>query len=140
MPQTKHIVKIGLAITEANRLLLVRKRGGASYILPGGKPEAGEDDSQALAREVDEELGCELDVSSLVFLGAFSDAAADMYDTVVTIRLYEGRLVGSPAPQAEIECLAWFKLDLSEHVTLAPSIQNQIIPFLCSTGKLASAN
>jgi 8-oxo-dGTP diphosphatase len=87
MPRTKHIVKIGLAITEANRLLLVRKRGGVSYILPGGKPEAGEDDYQALAREVDEELGCKLDIASLVFLGAFSDVAADMKNTVVTVRL-----------------------------------------------------
>jgi 8-oxo-dGTP diphosphatase len=140
MTQVRHIVKIGLAITDANRLLLVRKRGGVSYILPGGKPEVGEDDLQALAREVDEELGCKLDSASLAFLGVFSDSAADMRNTVVTVRLYEGRLVGAPAPRSEIECLAWFRPDSEENVTLAPSIQNQIIPFLFSTGKLAAAN
>jgi 8-oxo-dGTP diphosphatase len=140
MSQVKRIVKIGLAITNANRLLLVRKRGGVSYILPGGKPELGEDDFQALSREVDEELGCKLDPESLVFLGAFSDFAADMSNTLVTVRLYGGCLVGSPAPKSEIECLAWYQPDDEDSVTLAPSIQNQIIPFLRSTGRLMSAS
>jgi 8-oxo-dGTP diphosphatase len=139
MSAHREIVKIGLAVTEANRLLLVRKKGGQSYILPGGKPEQGENDSQALLRELEEELGCTLDAESLVYLGAFSDVAADLKDTVVVVRLYEARLVGNPAPQSEIECLAWFKPDTDKNVTLAPSIQNQIIPFLLSTGKLAIA-
>jgi 8-oxo-dGTP diphosphatase len=43
MSQQREIVKIGLAVTTDNRLLLVRKKGGESYILPGGKPEMGED-------------------------------------------------------------------------------------------------
>src|SRR6266511_588816 len=105
MTNPRKIVKIGLAVTEENRLLVVRKKGGRSYILPGGKPEQGEDDQQALLREIDEELGCTLDASSFVLLGEFSDVDADMQNTIVTVRLYEARLVGSPVPQSEIECL-----------------------------------
>ena len=139
MPLHKEILKVGLAITEADALLLVRKRGGQSYILPGGKPEAGEDERQALFREIDEELGCTLDPDTLVFLGAFSDVAADLENTTVTVKLYAARLVGSPRPRSEIESLAWFRPNLDEGVTIAPSLKNQIVPFLCSNGRLACA-
>ena len=43
---------------EAGRVLLVRKRGTAAFMQPGGKRDPGEDDVTALARELDEELGC----------------------------------------------------------------------------------
>jgi 8-oxo-dGTP diphosphatase len=136
MPKQREIVKIGLAVTDENRLLLVRKRGGESFILPGGKPELGEDDRQALVREIEEELGCGIDVSSIDFLGSFSDVAADLQNTIVTVRLYSARLTGLPSPQSEIEQLRWFKPDCETDLTLAPSLQNQIVPFLCSNGHL----
>jgi 8-oxo-dGTP diphosphatase len=136
MSPHQEIVKIGLAVTDENRLLLVRKRGGASYILPGGKPEHGENDYQALVREVEEELGCGIDIDSLVFLGSFSDSAADMQNTTVTVRLYAARLTGSPSPQSEIERLEWFRPNLDNDLSLAPSLQNHIVPFLCLQGRL----
>jgi 8-oxo-dGTP diphosphatase len=108
MSQQREIVKVGLAVTDDNRLLLVRKKGGQSYILPGGKPEMGEDDRQALVREIEEELGCGVDASSIDFLGSFSDVAADLQDTIVTIRHYSARLTGLPSPQSEIEHLIPF--------------------------------
>lgn len=136
MPHQREIVKVGLAVTADNRLLLVRKKGGESYILPGGKPEFGEDDRQALLREIEEELGCGVDMSSIAFLGSFSDVAADLHNTIVTVRLYSAKLTGMPAPQSEIEQLRWFKPDSESDLTLAPSLQNQIVPFLCSHGCL----
>jgi 8-oxo-dGTP diphosphatase len=136
MSQQREIVKIGLAVTDDNRLLLVRKKGGESYILPGGKPEKGEDDRQALIREIEEELGCGVDASSIDFLGSFSDLAADLQNTIVTVRLYSARLTGLPSPQSEIEHLRWFKPDSESNLTLAPSLQNQIVPFLCAQGHL----
>ena len=140
MASPRKILKFGLAVMRSDSLLLVRKKGGRSYILPGGKPEVGENDVEALRREIDEELGCSLEVESLVFLGEFSDTAADAENTVVTVRLYGARLVGSPTPQSEIECLAWFKPDLRNDVSLTPSIQNQIIPFLKARGDFTSAS
>jgi 8-oxo-dGTP diphosphatase len=136
MSQQREIVKIGLAVTDDNRLLLVRKKGGESYILPGGKPEMGENDLQALVREIEEELGCGVDASSVDFLGSFSDVAADLQNTIVTVRLYSARLTGMPSPQSEIEHLMWFKPDSENDLTLAPSLQNQIVPFLCAQGHL----
>jgi 8-oxo-dGTP diphosphatase len=126
----REILKIGLAVTEMGRLLVVRKKGTKSYILPGGKPEKGEDDLQALSREVEEELGCSLNPQTVSFLGSFSDAAADMHDTTVTVRLYTAELVGEPSPRAEIETVKWYSPSVDSGDILAPSIQNQILPFL----------
>jgi 8-oxo-dGTP diphosphatase len=105
--QGREIVKIGLAVTEKGRLLLVRKKGTSSYILPGGKPDNGEDDLRALAREIRKKLGCRLELRTICFLGSFSDVAADMHDTKVTVRLYAGELIGDPSPQSEIENIKW---------------------------------
>ena len=119
-----------------DRLLVVRKRGTISYILPGGKPEDGESDVQTLEREIDEELGCHLRSETIVFLGSFSDAAADMDDAAVTVRLYAAQRIGEPSPKSEIENLKWFSPDTENSSILAPSLQNQIVPYLFARGHL----
>lgn len=139
MPPRREILKIGLAVTNEDRLLVVKKRGTVSYILPGGKPEPGENDLDALAREVEEELGCRLDMTTITFLGSFSDVAADMENTTVTVRLYYAQLDGNPSPQSEIETLKWFRPNTDSVHSLAPSLQNHIVPFLLSQGRLARA-
>jgi 8-oxo-dGTP diphosphatase len=99
--------------------------------LPGGKPEQNEDDVAALCREIEEELGCRLDTSSLVFLGSFADKAADAEDTIVTIKLYGGGdLIGKPSPSSEIEEILWLSPKDAGEAKLAPSLVNSIIPFL----------
>jgi 8-oxo-dGTP diphosphatase len=136
MPSHREILKIGLAVTADDRLLVVRKKGGTLYILPGGKPEPGENDLEALVREVEEELGCSLNSTTIEFLGSFSDRAADMENTTVTVRLYAAQLVGDPIPQSEIENLKWFSPKEDGINSLAPSLQNQIVPFLFAEGHL----
>jgi 8-oxo-dGTP diphosphatase len=124
----KWIEKIGLAAVVNGRLLVVRKQGGTVFILPGGKPEAGESDLQALKRELKEELGCEL--IHPVLQGVFNDVAAGQDNSVISVRLYSGDLIGDPVPQAEIEEAAWFDLRRPGKLPLAPSIVNQIVPYL----------
>ena len=133
---SREILKIGLAVTRDGKLLLLRKRGGTSYILPGGKPEKGEDALQALLREIEEELGCGLNLGSLTYLGSFSDAAADTTEATVTVRLYSAELVGKPGPRSEIEAMTWLAPADMKAVTLAPSLVNSIVPFLSATGRL----
>jgi 8-oxo-dGTP diphosphatase len=121
-------MKIGLAMIKEDSLLVVRKRGTVCFILPGGKPEGRENDLEALRRELREELGCVLVAPR--FAGAFTDKAADLRNTVVTVRLYAGRLRGEPQPASEIEELAWVKLTEPVELPLAPSITNKILPYL----------
>lgn len=132
----KWIEKVGLAAFDGERLLVVRKRGGSLFILPGGKPEGEEGDLAALSRELDEELGCS--VSSPSLSGVFTDRAAGISDAVVVVRLYQGDLVGDPVPQAEIEELAWLDIRKSNSLPLAPSIINGILPHLKKTMRRAA--
>jgi 8-oxo-dGTP diphosphatase len=128
----REITKIGLALINGNRVLLVKKRGSDFLILPGGKPEKNETDAQTLSRELDEELGCRLVSDQLTCLGTFSDAAAGMPGVKVTIRLYAGSVVGTPIPQAEIDSFVWWTPTEHDQSMLAPSLKNSILPFLSS--------
>ena len=115
-----------LVATDNNKMLLVRKNGASSFILPGGKPEIGETNEDAVRREVKEELGCQ--ISDLVYVGAFRDEAADAPGIEVIVHVHTGRLCSDPAPQAEICEMIW--CDMTEpQVMLAPSLSRQIIPF-----------
>lgn len=125
----REILKIGLAVTDGDRVLLVKKRGGHRFILPGGKPETGEDDLHTLQREIQEELGCSIETKTIEFLGCFTDVAADMANVTVTVRLYRGHLIGRPSPCSEIETLRWVA-NREDEGSLAPSLRNQILPFL----------
>jgi 8-oxo-dGTP diphosphatase len=129
---TREITKIGLAVMDGDRVLLVKKRGSDFLILPGGKPEKNETDVQTLSRELDEELGCRLVCDQLTFLGTFSDEAAGMPGVNVTVRLYAGSLVGTPIPHAEIDSIVWWTPTERYRSVLAPSLKNSILPFLNS--------
>src|SRR5262249_24974963 len=102
-----------------------------------GKPEATENDLEALTRELAEELGCGLDLKSVSYLGSFADQAADKPAFRVVVRLYLGRLLGDPVPQSEIEFLKWFSPFQDSADILAPSLQNHIVPFLLKGGQMS---
>lgn len=129
---SREITKIGLAVMDGKRVLLVKKRGSEFLILPGGKPEKSETDAQTLSRELEEELGCRLLSDQLIFLGTFSDEAAGMPGVRVTIRLYAGPVIGTPIPHAEIESIVWWTSAEYQSPALAPSLKNSILPFLNS--------
>lgn len=130
----RRILKIGLVCVRDGRVLFVRKKGAPSWILPGGKPEPGEDDATALAREVHEELGCGIG-PDLRRLGEFTAPAADLGDLVVTVRLLLGSIEGSPVPGGEIEACAWIGVDDAQ-APFAPSLAPHILPLLLDEGVL----
>jgi 8-oxo-dGTP diphosphatase len=66
----KHIVVVGAVILSEGRVLCAQ-RGGAGPLagkweFPGGKVEPDEAPESALAREIKEELGCDIRVDKLV--------------------------------------------------------------------------
>jgi 8-oxo-dGTP diphosphatase len=103
---------------ETGRMLVVRKRGTAIFMKPGGKRELGEDDLTALARELDEEIGGRLTDATL--LGAFEAPAANEPGFTVRSATYLARVEGEITARAEIEELAWIDPAAPGDIVLAP--------------------
>lgn len=114
------------------RMLLVRKRGTTTFMKPGGKRDAGEDDLTTLARELEEELGCRLVSAEL--LGHFSAPAANEAGFTVQSAIYLAVVEGEIAPRAEIEELAWIDPAAPGDLRLAPLLAQAVLPALLARG------
>ena len=112
----------------AGRVLLVRKRGTAAFMQPGGKRDAGEDDVTALARELDEELGCRVLPHSVASLGIFQCQAANEPERQVNAALYAVDVTGDIAARAEIDEIMWIDPALPPDIHLAPLTRDHVLP------------
>ena len=117
---------------EAGRILLVRKRGTSTFMKPGGKRDAGENDLTTLARELDEELGCRLVHAQL--RGHFSAPAANEAGFTVQSATYLATVAGDIAPRAEIEEIRWVDPATPGDLRLAPLLTEQVLPALLARG------
>lgn len=111
------------------RVLNVRKRGTSSLMLPGGKPEPGEDPRDTAIREFSEELGVELDPLRLRGLGSFRAPAANESGFEVLAHVYEHPYVAVDRPLAEIEHLEWVD-PADPHPAMAPLNTLHVFPAL----------
>jgi 8-oxo-dGTP diphosphatase len=120
---------VAAVITDpSGRVLLVRKRGSATFIQPGGKREAGESALQTLARELHEELGVRLLEGSPELLGTYEDRAVNEPGRRVRAEVYRVRVDGEPLPGAEIEELRWLDPAPPHPVPVAPLSARHILP------------
>jgi 8-oxo-dGTP diphosphatase len=105
------IVVSALVLVRDRRLLMVTARGRDVLYLPGGKQEAGETGEDALVRETHEEVGLELDRSSLRELGTVrTQAHGEPEGREVHMRLWSGAPVvtgAEPTASGEIGELHW---------------------------------
>jgi 8-oxo-dGTP diphosphatase len=114
------------------RLLVVSKHAAPEvHYLPGGKPDAGESELEALAREVREELGVDV-VDPVRFTDIHAEATLERVP--MHLVLYRASLNGTPAPAAEIAHMAWWP---EPGVGLAPPIEHIAVPRLRAAGALA---
>lgn len=121
-------------------LLMVRKRGTSSFMLPGGKPEPGETPRDTVVREIREELGLRLDESQLFFLGTFTAPAANEAQHMVTGHVFVCTTVPAdlnvevPQCMHEIEEIGWFSYEQLPPDTdarqFAPLTRTRVIPAL----------
>lgn len=121
------IRKIGLCVVRRRRLLVLLKRGGNTYILPGGKPEEGETDEQALEREVWEE--CRRHLAGPEPLLTCRSPAADRPGDEVELVAYVGAINGDPRISGEIVEAAWLDIDAPQ-LPVAASIRDHVLPAL----------
>jgi len=111
-----------LAVDDAGRLLVVRKRGTDVWMQPGGKPEPGETPAETLARELHEELGVRLDPAELEPLGTFTTAAANEPGTTLIADVFRARIEHPVVADAEIDAVMWMHPRDFAHHQLAPLI------------------
>lgn len=125
------IIRIAAAVIvdDQGRMLLVRKRGTQAFMQPGGKLGSGEIAVEALARELEEELGCGTRGEPRP-LGRFSAAAANEADCVVEAELFAVSLSGEIAPASEIEEARWHDPDGPADLALAPLTRDHVLPLV----------
>lgn len=126
----REISVVALFARRGDDVLLVRKKNTVRFMLPGGKPEPGETNPQALVREIYEELGCKLQEEQLTFLGDFVADAANEPGTKVKGAIFSGHCDTEPVAQAEIAEMRWQKMDeIQGREDMAPLLQH----FLATT-------
>ena len=119
-----------LIVDESGRVLLVRKRGTTAFMQPGGKPEAGETDAAALARELDEELSLRLDPDTFDYLGRFETQAANEHGHDLVAEVFSVAISAPVVVAAEIEEFAWVDLTDPGQLTVAPLTRDFMQPFI----------
>ncbi|MEN6542987.1 NUDIX domain-containing protein [Parvibaculum sp.] len=119
-----------VALLRDDAVLLVRKRGTARFMLPGGKFDAAETPRECAMRELREELGIDIDGDTLLPLGRFSAVAANEPGHVVIADIFTSPLSGTPDAHAEIEELRWFALREPATPDLAPLLAQHVLPRL----------
>ncbi|MGJ1421080.1 NUDIX hydrolase [Sphingobacterium spiritivorum] len=102
------IDKVALIYIQDRRILTARSKGKDKYYIPGGKREAGENDTATLIREIKEELNVDVIPSSIQFCGIFK-AQADSHPEgkIVRMTCYSALFEGELTPMSEIEELSF---------------------------------
>lgn len=90
------------------KILVARSIGKSVFYIPGGKREPGENDDEALLREIDEELSVALLPASLEHFGTFeAQAHGQPLGVQVQMTCYWAKYTGTIKPAAEIEEVRW---------------------------------
>ncbi|MNP28516.1 hypothetical protein D3C76_1214840 [compost metagenome] len=127
MPQTIRIAA-ALLLNPQGQTLLVRKRGTTAFMQPGGKIEPHELPAVALARELFEELGLQVDPDEAIYLGQFSAPAANEPGFTVHAQLFQLHTQAAVSPAAEIEEVRWVDAAPDMDLALAPLTRDSILP------------
>ncbi|WP_067514968.1 (deoxy)nucleoside triphosphate pyrophosphohydrolase [Endozoicomonas ascidiicola] len=96
---------------------------------PGGKIEEGEQPEDTLRREIQEELCCDIDVSTLV-----EDTTHDYGNFIINLRTYHANIIAGEPIASEHAALLWLPVSSLQSLVWAPAdipaveklVQNQL--------------
>ena len=133
--KSSSIPKIGGIILKERSLLVVRKitpGDRPEFIIPGGRQEPGESDTDTLRRELDEELGVTL--LNATHFGSFDDIA--IFENIpIHMEVYLTRIAGVLSPQSEIKEYLWIDRNYESHGhKLGSILAKHVIPKLMERG------
>ncbi len=132
-------ITASVAVVDAGRLLVVRKRGTDRFMLPGGKLEPGESALAAALREAEEEVGLVLDADDVEVLGHWRSPAANEPGAIVDSVVHVLERTVQVQPRAEIAELAWVPVAEDDErgpgrQLLAPLTVEHVLPALRDRG------
>ena len=99
-------IAAGLIVDGTGRVLVVRKRGTQTFMQAGGKIEPHESPYEALARELEEELGLRLEQKP-EYLGPFVAEAANEMNRKVQAEVFYIQADAPFSALGEIEEIVW---------------------------------
>lgn len=139
-PSQPPIIHIATALifNGKGQTLLVRKKGSRFFMQAGGKIDAEETPVQALARELNEELGITVSLNESDFLGSFTAEAANEPGHIIQAEVFRMILSASVTAQAEIAEVIWVDPAKAPEEQLAPLTRDTLMPL--ARNILLSAN
>lgn len=120
------VVVVGVAILRHGRVLAARRSGpehAGGWELPGGKVEPWETPETAAVREIDEELGCAVEVTGWLDGSEPIDGGPGA-DRELVLRICTARLVGGepvPAGEGGHDMIRWLAAEQLDEVAWLPS-------------------
>ena len=102
----KQLLVVAALIEQGGRVLVAQRRPDQSQPLawefPGGKVEPGESPSQALVREIEEELACSIEVGAVVDVVFF---AYETFDLIMPV--YRATIRAGVPVARQVAAVAW---------------------------------
>ena len=126
-----------LAVDDAGRVLLQRRRDTGQWAIPMGKQELGETPSQCAIRETSEETGVLTEITGI--LGVYSDPGHIVAYTDGEIRqewelIFLGRPVGgTPTVNDEASDVRWVASESLDGLDIHPTQWRQLRDWLART-------
>lgn len=126
-----NIIRVAAVVlrNDHGEVLTVRKQGTSRFMLPGGKPETGEEPIDTAMREALEETGLEMNRESMELLGEFEAPAANEPDHLLISTVFLHPLAAEPRISGEIVEMRWQHPD-TPATDLAPMLVRNVFPAL----------
>jgi 8-oxo-dGTP diphosphatase len=119
--ETTIIDKLAFIYLKNGKILCTMSKGKDTWYIPGGKREEGESDEDALYREVEEELGVQLERDTIEYYGTFeAQAHGKPEGTIVRMTCYTGKFHGEIMPDNEIEKAEFLAYEDKKKEKLSP--------------------
>ncbi len=128
-------IRVAAIIVEQGRILLEKhaKDGREYWVLPGGGADVGETLSEALRRELREEIGIESETGDLAF--ACEAIAPDASRHIVQLAFLASITGGTPhvtGADLRVADVAWIPVEAVAGLEMYPTIQEHLAAALCA--------
>jgi len=116
----KQVLVVAALIEQEGRVLVAQRRADQvrplAWEFPGGKVEPGESPSQALVREIEEELACSIEVGPVFDVVFF---AYDDFDLIMPV--YQATIRAGIPTARQVAAVAWVARNELASLAFAPA-------------------